>query len=125
MFAECCSRHNHEEHWEPVQDCHSSHCDFDIWGPEYLNHRDNVREHRPGFSNPLPGEHRDKLHNMAFSQYADSFELAAQALAEHPEAQDDETMQYKICSEFGVFLDQCTENELNHLFNLANEFMGV
>lgn len=92
-----CSEEHH--HHEP-----EDHCRFDLWGPE----------------NP-----HTKIQNTTFSQYALSFELAARALANHPEAQDDESMQFTICREYGVFLDQCTEDELNHLFNLANEFMGV
>lgn len=79
----------------------------------------------PPDTKPWLGCTRDEGHNTLFDAYAQKFYHAAIALAEHPEAQYDEAMQYSICREFGVFLDQCTDDELSHLFNLANEFMGV
>ena len=86
-------------------------CNFGVWEP---------RNPQQKPENTFFGNHEF----TAFNGYASSFELAARALAMHPEAQYDKAMQYDICREFGVFLDQCTDDELTHLFSLANEFMG-
>lgn len=106
-----CDCHGRDWHLINKPDCGPL-CNFGVWEPRYPRQK------------PVD-KFVDNHEFTAFNCYALSFELAAKALAEHPEAQYDEAMQYDICHEHGVFLDQCTEDELAHLFNLANEFMGV
>lgn len=52
--------------------------------------------------------------------YANSFIAAAEALANHPEAQNDYMMQSSICANYGIFLSQMNDDEIDELYNLAN-----
>lgn len=83
--------------------CRSNHCRFDLWAPEQ----------------------RTKIHNTAFSQYTNSFNLAAMELARHPESQYDEDLQEAICRRYGIFLDSITDDEAEHLSRLVEEYANA
>lgn len=51
----------------------------------------------------------------SFNCYASSFELAAREFAKHPEAQNDESLQYAICRRYGIFLERLTDDEISEL----------
>ncbi len=62
---------------------------------------------------------------FGFSEYQErSLWAAAQDLANSPWAKDDEELQRIICADNGLIFDCLTEDERQHLYNLANEFMG-
>jgi len=62
---------------------------------------------------------------FGFGEYQEcSLWAAAQNLACYPWAQDDEDLQRAICEDYGIIFDEMTEDERQHLYNLANEFMG-
>lgn len=52
------------------------------------------------------------------------YELAAQALAAHPEMEGDIKQQTTLCRQYGIFFDRMTDDELSWLYNLANQYMG-
>lgn len=54
--------------------------------------------------------------------YIHSKIAAAQELANRPEAQDDESLQYEICRKHGVFLDCMTDDEFSEFERLVQEY---
>lgn len=75
-------------------------------------------------SNLWAPDQRTKTHNMAFSQYANAFNLAAMDLARHPKAQYDEALQAAICRRYGIFLDNITDSEAKYLSRLVEKYAG-
>lgn len=59
---------------------------------------------------------------MSFLIYTGSFELAAGELAKTPEAQDDFDLQAKICRKYGIFLENITDDEVEMLSRMVEEF---
>lgn len=59
---------------------------------------------------------------MSFLAYTGSFELAARELARTPEAQDNPYLQASICRKYGIFLDNITDDEIEMLSRIVEEY---
>ena len=51
-----------------------------------------------------------------------AFDSAAKSLAAADVRNYD--AQYAICAEYGIFLDQCTDDEIKYLESLTSEYIG-
>ena len=71
-----------------------------------------------------PSHDTTAVHFDSFNCYALSFEQAARALAAYPESNGNPELQYEICKEYGVFLDELTSSEINHLTSLVEELIN-
>lgn len=60
--------------------------------------------------------------DMPFLAYTGSFELAARELARTPSASKNYELQDLICRKYGVFLDNLTDDEINMLSRMVEEY---
>ena len=60
--------------------------------------------------------------DMPFLAYTGSFELAARELARTPLASESYEPQDLICRKYGVFLDSLTDDEINMLSRMVEEY---
>lgn len=60
--------------------------------------------------------------DMPFLAYTGSFELAARELARTPSASESYELQDLICRKYGVFLDNLTDDEINMLSRMVEEY---
>lgn len=52
------------------------------------------------------------------------YELAAMALASHPEVECSIECQAALCRQYGVFFEEMTDDEFDYLYSLTNKYMG-
>lgn len=62
--------------------------------------------------------------DKAFDMYAESIYNAAIMLSQYEGWREDERLQCIICSRYGLFLDNMTDDEIKLLYKLAEEFEG-
>lgn len=60
--------------------------------------------------------------DMPFLAYTGSFELAARELARTPLASESYELQDLICRKYGIFLDNITDDEINMLSRMVEEY---
>lgn len=60
--------------------------------------------------------------DTTFSIYTGSFELAARELASKPWVMNDPLQQAQICAKYGIFLDNITDDEINMLSRMIEEY---
>lgn len=60
--------------------------------------------------------------DTTFSIYTGSFELAARELASKPWVMNDPSQQEQICRKYGIFLDNITDDEINILSRMVEEY---
>ena len=60
--------------------------------------------------------------DTTFSIYTGSFELAARELASKPWVMNDPSQQEQICRKYGIFLDNITDDEINMLSRMVEEY---
>lgn len=60
--------------------------------------------------------------SLAFLSYTGSFELAARELARTRAADDSPELQEAICRKYGIFLDNVTDDEIDMLSHMVEEY---
>ena len=60
--------------------------------------------------------------DMPFLAYTGSFELAARELARTPSASENYELQDLICRKYGIFLDNITDDEIDMLSQMVEEY---
>ena len=60
--------------------------------------------------------------DISFLAYTGAFELAARELASKPWTMNDPSQQAQICAKYGIFFDNITDDEIDMLSQMVEEY---